>query len=325
MDYKGLVFTDMLLGRENNQRKSVSWIKKRLANSTSQFIPILNNNYFFNDKELVFFSGQSHVNISVDELIFSCYFLGVDDKNKAVFILDLILLFPEDSCAMSFINNSLESKTESAIQLYDFRQCLYFISKEYAAILGYGRALTSWHHSAAYCGYCSHPTKFQEGGHSRICVNEDCKKQSFPRTDPVVIMLVEYQNGNEDPKCLLAGHHRTPDNLVSTLAGFVDPGESLEQAVIREVYEEAGIVVEQVEYMASQPWPFPNSIMIGFYARAKSKEITIDPQEITSARWYSAAEVSQFSDWGANDNNTQIPTKHSIARFLIDRWVQKHI
>ncbi len=160
-----------------------------------------------------------------------------------------------------------------------------------------------------------------ERGHSRKCTNEVCSKETFPRTDPVVIMLVEYQPENGPAQCLLAQHHHSKYQVVSTLAGFVDPGETLEEAVIREVKEEAGVDVESVTYLASQPWPFPGSLMTGFFAKAINNTINIDDDELVDAQWYTAAQVRQFDNWGDDGDNIQIPRKESIARYLIERWL----
>ena len=138
-------------------------------------------------------------------------------------------------------------------QSLDFRMCLPLLTSRDASILAYGKALSYWHVHHQFCGFCGHKSLAYEGRHIRRCQNENCHKESYPRTDPAVIMLVEYQPENGPAKCLLAQHHKISSQVVSTLAGFVDLGESLEEAVIREVQEEAGIEVSDVTYMASQP------------------------------------------------------------------------
>jgi NAD+ diphosphatase len=139
-----------------------------------------------------------------------------------------------------------------------------------------------------------------------------CDVSHFPRTDPAVIMLVHRQD-----HALLGHSHRFPNStMYSTLAGFVEPGESLEEAVRREVLEEAGVRVGQVQYHSSQPWPFPASIMLGFYGEALSQDITIDPLELLDARWFSRAEIRDHAARGFS-----LPRLDSIARRLIEDWL----
>ena len=135
-------------------------------------------------------------------------------------------------------------------------------------------------------------------------------------------MLVTRDATDTSPAlCLLGRNAAWPPGVFSTLAGFVETGESLEQAVQREVYEEANIKTEDVRYIASQPWPFPRSIMLGYEARAVSTEITIDTNELDDARWFSASDLQSFGTWGDSQYEFQLPRTDSIARYLIDRWI----
>ncbi|MBT4938534.1 MAG: NAD(+) diphosphatase, partial [Rhodospirillaceae bacterium] len=175
-------------------------------------------------------------------------------------------------------------------------------------------ALVHWHRGHQFCGVCGSETQAGRGGHDRACLNSDCGKVHFPRTDPAVIMLVTHPN---EDSCLL-GHNKKFQGLrYSTIAGFVEPGEMLEQAVAREVYEETNIQVVDVEYKASQPWPFPASIMLGFRARAISTEIICHDQELVEAKWFSREEVLEMAD----GHETLPPTNLSISRWLIDGWL----
>lgn len=319
-----LFFSDMTLDRKTSDRKSSSWLLSMLAANKSKFIPIWQGRYFFCQLEYVHFLGKECFAEISHVLTDDCYFLGVDktEHDQGIFVVDLSTCFAEETDVVAFIRSVKHFDNE--VNQYDFRQSLAYLTDEQAAILGYGRSLVNWHQSSQYCGFCGSKTSPIEGGHSRQCKNEHCLKQSFPRTDPVVIMLVEYQQIGQPNKCLLAEHQRSAERLVSTLAGFVDPGESLVQAVKREVFEESGVTVDEVKYMASQPWPFPNSLMIGFHARATSNSIVIDEDELRNAHWYTAEEVASFSDWGENDDNIQIPKKQSIARYLIDTWLDEN-
>ena len=151
-----------------------------------------------------------------------------------------------------------------------------------------------------------------------------CTRENFPRIDPAVIMLVEQKNPTDGiARCLLGRHEKLPRQMYSTLAGFLDPGESLEQAVIREVYEEAGLRVIDPIYMGSQPWPFPSSMMLGFRARTNDREIVVAVDELEDARWFSRQEVRKFGNHGDPDCQISLPRSDSIARLLIDTWLDE--
>jgi len=189
--------------------------------------------------------------------------------------------------------------------------------------LAYGRGMITWHRNHQFCGRCGGPMESRHGGHLRCCIRTDCGHESYPRTDPAVIMVVEHipEDGGP-PQCLLGRQANWPEGSYSTLAGFVEPGESLEETVIREIAEEAGVCVQDVRYIASQPWPFPASIMLGFWARAESTEIRIDPNELEDAGWYTPEAVRTFGQWGSGGPGPNLPRKDSIARFLIERWLE---
>ena len=191
-----------------------------------------------------------------------------------------------------------------------------------AALMAYARGMLYWHRQNGFCGRCGHATESRDGGHRRQCTDAECGRMAFPRTDPAVIMLVEYRpGGGRPPMCLLGNHYRLPENVYSTLAGFVEPGESLEDTVVREVYEEVRVRVSAAWYQASQPWPFPSSIMLGYRAQAETTEIVVDREELKEARWFTAEEVRGFGEWGDEKVAYALPRRDSIARFLVDSWV----
>jgi NAD+ diphosphatase len=179
-----------------------------------------------------------------------------------------------------------------------------------ASVLAHARGLMHWRTKHRFCGVCGAPCEPRSAGHAMACTQ--CKAQHFPRTDPAVIMLVVRGDS------VLLGHStRFPNTVMySTLAGFVEPGETLEEAVRREVKEEAGIDVGEVVYHSSQPWPFPSSIMLGFYGEGLSEEITIDPEELRDARWFTRAEMQNPEAHGF-----ALPRGDSIARRLIEDWL----
>lgn len=179
-----------------------------------------------------------------------------------------------------------------------------------ASILAHARGLMHWRTKHRFCGVCGSTCEPRHAGNAMTCTG--CGAQHFPRTDPAVIMLVV-----RGDKCLLGHSQRFPNvTMYSTLAGFLEPGESLEEAVRREVAEESGITVGSVWYHSSQPWPFPASIMLGFYGEGLSEEITIDPEELRDARWFSKAELRDHQALGFS-----LPRVDSIARRLIEDWL----
>lgn len=177
--------------------------------------------------------------------------------------------------------------------------------------IGMAKALYHWHDGARHCGHCGGTTEMKDAGWRRECWS--CGRQHFPRTDPVVIMLVV------DPpndRCLLGHEQRFERMMWSTLAGFLEPGEDIAHAVRRETMEEVGLKVGEVRYHSTQPWPLPHSMMIGCHAFAETTDIKIDPNEIQDARWFTRAEIRQMVE-GAHPEGITIPGQHAIARALI--------
>ena len=174
-------------------------------------------------------------------------------------------------------------------------------------------SLSRWHGRHRFCANCGHLTEPIRGGWSRRC--PDCAAEHFPRVDPVVIMLAEHEG-----RLLLGRQPHYPAGRYSALAGFVEVGESVEAAVARELHEEAGISVRDVRYVASQPWPFPSSLMIGCHAQADSGALTIDTNELDDARWFSRSDIASALA-GAAEASFLPPPKAAIARTLLERWL----
>lgn len=179
------------------------------------------------------------------------------------------------------------------------------MAPDQAALLAYARAMMVWHERHRFCGRCGTPTGSVEAGHVRCCPR--CDAKHFPRVDPAIIVLVADQE-----RCLLGRQASWPADRYSTIAGFVEPGESLEQAVRREVLEETGVRVDEVDYHSSQPWPFPSSLMLGFTAQPSSEEITLRDGELEDALWVSRDEIAA--------GRVLMPTAVSIAYRLIEDW-----
>ncbi len=189
------------------------------------------------------------------------------------------------------------------------------LSPEELATYGGARSLVDWHARHRFCARCGSHTHLAKGGWQRSC--EGCKAEHFPRVDPVTIMLVEHGG-----RLLLGRQPRFPPRRFSALAGFVEPGESIEEAVAREVLEEAGVKVGPVSYIASQPWPFPSSLMIGCYAQALDDQLTIDTTELDEADWFTREEVTAAMA-GKEDARFIAPPPHAIAHHLLDWWLSK--
>jgi NAD+ diphosphatase len=189
----------------------------------------------------------------------------------------------------------------------DLRLVASLLPPEEAGLLGYARALISWRHRNRFCGSCGAGMLAAKNGHVLVCTNPACRHEQFPRLDPAIIVLV-----SDGDRALLGRQASWPQGRYSTIAGFVEPGESLEDAVAREVFEETGIEVDDIEYHSSQPWPFPASLMLGFTARATSTQIHLRDDELEDARWFTRAEIAS--------GHPLVPPNVSISFRLIEHW-----
>jgi NAD+ diphosphatase len=200
---------------------------------------------------------------------------------------------------------------------FDARTLAPLLPGSEAAILAEARSLVDWHARHRFCAQCGSPTRVVAAGWVRRC--PECKASHYPRSDPVTIMLVV--NGE---RALLGRNRRRPGNRFSCLAGFMEPGETLEEGVRREVHEEAGIGVGRVRYLACQPWPFPSSLMMGFLCEALTEEITVDPEELAEARWFSRDEIRAMvarAATGPDDpSQVSLPGPVAIAHHICRRW-----
>ena len=290
-----------LLDRAHRKRRDQVWLQERLAHPGSAVLPLWQGQPLIRqaDAPAPALIGAAEISGALRDGDWAL--LGVAG-DQAVFALDLA---GGGGDAPDFSRWG---------RFTDLRQVGPILAREDAALLSYARGLMLWHGRHRFCGACGAPTRSEEGGHQRRCTNEACAIAHFPRTDPAVIMLV-----TSGDKALLGRQRDWPAGMHSTLAGFVEPGESLEEAVAREVMEEAGVPVDEVRYHSSQPWPFPASIMLGFTARAREERIRLDPDEIAAAAWFTRAELRAAPE----DERLRLPRRDSIAYRLIRDWLDE--
>ena len=206
---------------------------------------------------------------------------------------------------------------ENNIIIDDLRKYGPILDDIEASFLALSNGMFFWQNTHKFCGSCGFQNFSTEGGFVMKCSNYKCSKSHFPRTDPAIITLISFQD-----KVLLGRSPRFPKSMYSTLAGFVEPGESLEQALEREVFEEVGIKVKNIKYFNSQPWPFPASLMLGFFAEAVNDEMTIDYDEIEDANWFSINELKSLEHPSIN-GGFKLPRVDSIARRLVETWIKR--
>ncbi len=300
-DHRPNYYAALPLDRRAQQRGDQAWIDRLLRNGATRILPV------WRAQNLVAGIGEAPraawlTMTQVESWIggSETIFLGVAGEIAHV------------ALELSRLEDPAPAAAVAAAGFTDLRNVGAVIPRDDGALLAYARGLIHWHSRHRFCGVCGHGTVSEQAGHQRRCRNPECAAVHFPRTDPAVIMLI-----HDGDRIILGRQSQWPPGMNSVLAGFVEPGESLEEAVAREVMEEVGIAVADVRYQSSQPWPFPSSIMLGFTARALNRDIRLSPDEIESARWYSREELRRSPE----DETFRLPRRDSIARRLVDDWL----
>lgn len=284
--------------RAAEMRNDLSALETLLQAPDTLFLPLRDGQVFTRDGNLVLLTG-AQIGRSLDdvaELVWLGRYGGVPS-----FAIDLGPQVPPERVA------ALSGAVPTEV-----RGMLAQLAPGEAELVLSGRALLLWHARHRFCSVCGQPSRPRQGGHQRVCSREQCRAEHFPRTDPCVLVLVR-----DGDRCLLGRSKGWPAGMFSALAGFVEPGESLENAVAREVNEEVGIEVGAMRYAGSQPWPFPASLMVGFVAQALTHDIRVDDHELEAARWVTRDELKRSQEHGFF-----VPPPYALAGRLIAAFAE---
>lgn len=293
-------FSAPAIHRATHRRQDETWLAEQLQAPTTRFVLMWRSKNLFADEPTPrLFLLAPHDLGELAEQTESAILLGAAE-GRAYFALDL----PPDDEPPGFL------LTEGR-RFRGLRSVAALLDRWDAALLAYAKGMVYWHQRHRFCGDCGSPTKSAQGGHLRVCTNPACGQHHFPRTDPAIIVLVV-----SGRRCLLGRQATWRKGVYATIAGFVEPGESLEAAVAREVQEETGVRIEWARYHSSQPWPFPGSLMLGFTAQAASDAIHLNDGELEDARWFSREEIVAAARSGV----MRLPSEVSISYRLVESW-----
>jgi NAD+ diphosphatase len=297
-------FTGNPLNRASEKRVDPDWIASRRCDPSSRILPLRRLEPLLTETltatpALAFLPPSVIDPLAGPEA--ACIFLGLDGET-ALFALDV------SQAADSAKQGPLAGRGAFT----EARTAAQMVSRKDAAILAQAKALIDWHNRHGFCPRCGAPTQIMDAGYRRLC--GECKAEHFPRVDPVVIMLAI-----EGDACLVGRGKQFPPGMFSALAGFVEPGETIEEAVARELMEEASVTVRDVTYYATQPWPFPSSLMIGCFAKAASRDAKPDQNELAELRWL-ARPLARELIVGKPIGGIRVPPPIAIAHHLIKTW-----
>ncbi len=295
-------FTSVRLDRLVERRDDDAWVASALAADDAHLVPLWHSRSLLAKDE----SGTLAVYLRSGEL----------PENE---LAQAPTLLGTDGKRTYFATSVNDRQRDRILELHpgaefsDLRLASIDMDAKHAGILAYAKALHYWQHRHHFCGVCGNPNRLLSAGHRLVCSNEECARASFPRIDPAIIVLVTHRDA-----CLLGRNPNWPPKRFSTLAGFVEPGESLEDAVVREVFEEASVRLKDIQYVSSQPWPFPASSMCGFYAEAVDREHSLS-DELAEARWFTTDELAA----AVRDGSVILSPPVSIAFRLLADWFRK--
>ena len=289
------IFAGAFVDRSGHRREDPEWLQAAIGSDESLFVPVWGDKCLASGEPLrASLLGRKEVGDFLNEE--ESIFLGMY-RGRPVFAVE--------------IDCPGESPFAESGQFHDLRYLGSSLPADEANLVAQAQALVLWHRAQKYCGRCGALSRAESGGNSRLCVSENCGFRIFPRVDPAIIVLVTDRH-----RCLLGRQPGWPEGRFSTIAGFVEPGESLEDAVQREVLEETNIEVHDIRYHSSQPWPFPSSLMLGFTASALTDTIKLNDGELEDARWFTRKELES--------GFPKLPYRLSIARRLVDDWLREH-
>ena len=302
-------YASSAINRHGNYRNDKNLLKNMIVEKNTKFIP------FYNGKNLFTEINKNITPVIFNKIELDDFFPNAMDDTIFLGVANTLNYIGVD---LSSPNQKFERwLKKNNIIIDDLRKYGPVLDDIEASFLALSNGMFFWHNTHKFCGSCGSQNFSTEGGFVMKCSNNKCSKSHFPRTDPAIITLISFQD-----KVLLGRSPRFPDSMYSTLAGFVEPGESLEQALEREVFEEVGIKVKNIKYFNSQPWPFPASLMLGFFAEAVNDQMTIDYDEIEDAHWFSINELKSLEHPSIN-GGFKLPRVDSIARRLVDTWVNR--
>jgi len=283
------------------KRNDTSWIAKELLDKNSRFLLYRDNCFLTTTDSAVAFLDESMAT-SYSKSDIEWKFLGQKPQSEEA-----------DCKKISVFGASINDSNEKAdnANWQSLRRIALQLSAADVNLLFFAQGLFNWHSSHHFCNHCGNKLIQAQSGHALKCSSKDCAKEIFPRTDPAIIVLVYFNDS-----CLLGRQAHWPEHMYSCLAGFIETGETIEDAVVREVYEESGIRIKRVEYLGSQPWPFPQSLMLGFHAEASNQDLTFHDKEIEDARWYSRKELIA----AVENKELRLSTPVSISYRLLENW-----